>query len=51
MTYVEKLQEGHHQEIAEVFAKSYNGKNAKVSTLELIVDEVAITAATGLLRT
>jgi hypothetical protein len=51
MTYVEKLQEGYHQAIAETFAKSYDGKKATVGSLELIVDEAAIASATGLPRT
>jgi hypothetical protein len=50
MTYVEKLQEGYHQAIAETFAKSYDGKKATVGSLELIVDEAAIASATGLPR-
>jgi hypothetical protein len=51
MTYVERLQEGYHQATAEIFAKSYDGKKATVSSLELIVDEAAIASATGLPRT
>jgi hypothetical protein len=51
MTYVERLQEGYHQVIAEIFAKSYDGSKATVGSLELIVDEVAIASATGLPRT
>jgi hypothetical protein len=50
MTYVEKLQEGYHQEIAETFAKSYDGNKSTVGSLELIVDEVVI-ASTSLPRT
>jgi hypothetical protein len=38
MTYVERSQEGCHQEIAEVFAKSYDGRKDTVGSLELIVD-------------
>jgi hypothetical protein len=51
ITYVERLQEGYHQAIAEIFAKSYDGKKATVGSLELIVDEAAIASATGLPRT
>jgi hypothetical protein len=50
MTYVENLQEGYHQAIAETFAKSYDGKKATISSLELIVDEAAIASTTGLPR-
>jgi hypothetical protein len=45
---VERLQEGYHQEIAEVCAKSYDGKKVTVGLLEMVVDEAAITLATGL---
>jgi hypothetical protein len=51
MTYVERLQEGYHQAIAEVFAKSYDGKKAAVGSLELIADEAAIASTTSLPRT
>jgi hypothetical protein len=51
MTYVEKLQEGYHQAIAETFAKSYDGNKSTVGSLELIVDEDAIASATGFPRT
>jgi hypothetical protein len=51
MTYVEKLQEGYHQAIAETFAKSYDGKKAIVGSLELIVDEASIASTIGLPRT
>jgi hypothetical protein len=51
ITFVKKLQEGYHQEIAEVFAKSYDGKKATVGSLELIADEVAIASTTSLPRT
>ena len=51
MTYVERLQEGYHQAIAEVFAKSYDGKKAAIGSLELITDEDAIASATSLPRT
>jgi hypothetical protein len=51
MTYVEKLQEGYHQETTEIFANSYDGKKTTVSSLELIVNEAAIASATGLPRT
>ena len=47
---MEKLQEELHTEIAEIFAKSYVHKNAKVGTLEFIVDEAIIAAATGIPR-
>jgi hypothetical protein len=50
MTYVENLQEGYHQVIAETFAKSYDGKKAIVGSLELIVDEATITSTTDLPR-
>lgn len=48
ITCVERLQEGYHQEIAKIFAKSYDGKKAKVGSLELIVDEATIATAIGL---
>jgi hypothetical protein len=51
MTYVENLQEGYHQAIAETFAKSYNGKKSTVGSLELIVDEASIASTTGLPKT
>jgi len=51
MTYVEKLQEGYHQVIAEIFAKSCDGKKATVGSLEIIVDEVAVATTIGLPRT
>ena len=51
MNFVEKLQEGHHTKIAEIFAKSYDGKNANVGSLSFIVDEGAIAKATGIPRT
>ena len=37
--------------IAEIFAKSFDGKKAIVGSLELIVDEAAISTTTGLPRT
>ena len=49
MTFVEKLQEGYHQAIANTITKSYDGKKATLGTLELIVYEAAISTATGLL--
>jgi hypothetical protein len=51
ITFVKKLQEGYHQAIAEIFAKSYDGKKATVGSLELIADEAAIASATSLPRT
>jgi hypothetical protein len=51
MTYAKRLQEGYHQEIAEVFANSYDGNKVTVGSLELIVDEATIASATGLPRT
>jgi len=50
ITYVERLQEGYHQGIAEVFAKSYDGKKATVGSLEIEVDEATIASATGMPR-
>jgi len=51
MTYVERLQEGYHQETAEIFSKSYDGRKDTVASLELIVDEASIASATSLPRT
>ena len=51
MDYVEKLQNGCHQTTTETFAKSYDGNKACVGSLEMIVDEAAISTATGLPRT
>jgi hypothetical protein len=50
MSYVERLQSGRHQTIAEVFAKLYDGKRANIGSLEMIVDEAVIATATGLPR-
>jgi len=50
ITYVERLQEGYHQGIAEVFSKSYDGKKAIVGSLEFEVDEAVIASATGMPR-
>ena len=46
MNFVEKLQEGHHTEVAEMFAKSYDGRNAVVGSLNFIVDEGTIATTT-----
>jgi len=51
ITFVERLQEGYHQGITEVFSKSYDGKKATVGSLEIIVDEAVIASTTGLPRT
>ena len=51
MNFVEKLQEGHHTEVAEMFAKSYDRRNAIVGSLNFIVDEGAIAIAIGIPRT
>jgi len=51
MKYVERLHEGYHQEIAEVFAKSYDGNKDAVGSLELIAYEAAIASTTSLPRT
>jgi hypothetical protein len=48
---VETLQEGYHQEIAELFAKSYDGKKAIMGSLEMIIDEDVIATTTGLPKT
>jgi len=45
------LQEGYHQAIENIFAKSYDRKKSTVGSLELIVDEATIVLATGLPRT
>jgi hypothetical protein len=50
MGYVERLQNGCHQTIAEAFAKSYDGKKASVGSIEMIVDEAAIATSTNLPR-
>jgi hypothetical protein len=50
MGYVEKLQNGCHQTIAEAFAKTYDGNKAYVGSLEIIVDEDAIATVTSLPR-
>ena len=49
--FVERLQIGCHQSTAEAFAKSFDGNKARVGSLEIIVDEATIVAATGLPRT
>jgi hypothetical protein len=48
---VEKLQEGYHQGITEMFSKSYDGIKATIGPLEIQVDEAAIASATGMPRT
>jgi hypothetical protein len=50
ITFVEKLQEGYHQAIVYIFAKSYDGKKATVGSLELIADEATIASTTSLPR-
>jgi hypothetical protein len=50
MSYVERLQNGCHQIIAEAFAKSYDGNRASVGSVEMIVDEAAISTTTNLPR-
>jgi hypothetical protein len=49
--FVERLQNGFHQSTAEAFAKTFDGNKARVGSLEIIVDEVVIAAATSLPRT
>jgi hypothetical protein len=48
--FVERLQNGCHQSTAEAFAKTFDGNKARVGSLEIIVDEAAIAAATSLPR-
>jgi hypothetical protein len=48
--FVERLQNGCHQSTAEDFAKTFNGDKAHIGSLEIIVDEAAIAAATNLPR-
>ena len=48
--FVERLQNDCHQSIAEAFAKTFDGNKAHVGSLEIIVDEAAIAAATNLPR-
>jgi hypothetical protein len=48
--FVERLQNGCHQSAAEAFAKTFDGDKARVGSLEIIVDEAAIAAATNLPR-
>jgi hypothetical protein len=48
--FVERLQNGCHQSTAEAFAKTFDGNKALVGSLEIIVDEAAIAAATSLPR-
>jgi hypothetical protein len=48
--FVERLQNGCHQSTAEAFAKTFDGNKACVGSLEIIVDEAAIAAATSLPR-
>ena len=50
MEYVERLQNGCHQSTVEAFSKTFDGNKACVGSLEIIVDEVAIDAATSLPR-
>jgi hypothetical protein len=50
MEYVERLQNGCHQSTTEAFAKTFDGNKACVGSLEIIVNEAAITAATILPR-
>ena len=49
-TYCEKL-DTFHQQVAEAFAVSFDGRVAKIGKEEFIVDEAAIHEATGLPRT
>jgi hypothetical protein len=48
---VEKLQEGYHKGIPEMFAKSYDGSKATIGPLEIQVNEASIASATGIPRT
>jgi hypothetical protein len=50
MGYVEKLQNDCHQSTTEAFSKTYDGNKSYVGSLEIIVDEAAITGATSLPR-
>jgi hypothetical protein len=50
LTYVERLQEGYHQGITEVFAKYFDGKKATVGSLEIQADEATIASVTGMPR-
>jgi hypothetical protein len=49
--FVERLQVGCHQSTAEAFAKTFDGNKARVESMEIVVDEATIFAATGLPRT
>ena len=46
-TYCEKLTT-FHQQVAEAFSLSYDGRIAKIGREEIIIDEAAITEYTGL---
>jgi hypothetical protein len=48
-SYCEKLT-AFHQQVAETFALSYDGRIAKVGREEIIIDEAAIAECTGLPR-
>ena len=48
--FVERLQNDCHQSTAEAFAKTFNGNKARVGSLEILVDEASIAAATSLPR-
>ena len=49
--FVEILQVGCHQSTTEAFAKTFDGNKARVGSMEIVVDEATIAAATGLPRT
>jgi hypothetical protein len=51
MEFAERLQIGCHHATAEVFAKTFDGKKARVDSVEIKVDEAVIAVATGLPRT
>jgi len=49
-TYCKKLTT-FHQQVAEAFALSYDGRIAKIGRDEIIIDEATIVEYTGLSRT
>jgi hypothetical protein len=51
MEFAERLQVGSHQATAEAFAKTFDGKKARIGSVEIKVDEAVIATATGLPRT
>jgi hypothetical protein len=48
MEFVERLQVGCHQSTTEAFSKTFDGNKAHVGSMEIVVDEATIAAATCL---